>query len=193
MTGQSEMSDPKKRVFDKISYKLILPIPIAMIIAVVAIGFIVPRIIESNAEAEAIQVGQGIAKQFKTIRGYYTKNVIKKVVKSGAIKPSFSHKDEEGSIPLPATFIHDVSKLLSQSDLTVNLYSKFPFPIRKDRKLDDFQQQAWAYLSTKPKGVFSRREMRNGHPIVRVAIADTMAAQGCVNCHNTHAASPKTD
>ncbi len=190
---QPESEDRTQRFFDKISYKLVLPIPIAMVFALIGIWLIVPKVVADNAEAEAVHTGQNIANQFKTIRGYYTKNVIKKVKKTGAIKPSVKHKGIDGTIPLPATFIHDVSKLLSKNDLTINLYSAFPFPNRKDRKLDDFQKQAWAFLSAKPKGVFSRRETKNGQPVVRVAIADTMAAQGCVNCHNSHGASPKTD
>jgi methyl-accepting chemotaxis protein len=41
--------------------------------------------------------------------------------------------------------------------------------------------------------VFSREEIRDGKSIVRVALADTMVAAGCVKCHNTIAGSPKTD
>jgi hypothetical protein len=95
--------------------------------------------------------------------------------------------------PLPATLIHDLSNLLSEKDTTVGLYSKYPFPNRKDRQLDEFQQQAWDYLSANPAATFSRNEVRNGKHIVRVAVADSMTVQACVNCHNSHPASPKKD
>jgi methyl-accepting chemotaxis protein len=96
-------------------------------------------------------------------------------------------------VPLPATFIHDVSKLLEKKDMKVNLYSGFPFPVRKDRKLDDFQAKAWAFLTANPDKVFSKQETINGKEVVRVAVPDKMVAKGCVSCHNSHAASPKTD
>ncbi|MDH3579941.1 MAG: methyl-accepting chemotaxis protein [Hyphomicrobiales bacterium] len=167
--------------------------PIAVVLSIAAIALIVPRFMAENARSDAIHQGQQIADQFKTIRGYYTKNVIKKVVKSGSLKPSVNHKEEANGVPLPATFIHDVSALLAKRDTTVNLYSNYPFPIRKDRKLDEFQQQAWSFLTANPDQVFSRQETRDGKEIVRVAISDKMVAKGCVSCHNSHSASPKTD
>jgi hypothetical protein len=93
---------------------------------VVAITLIVPKMMAGNAREQAARQVQQVADQFKTIRAYYTRNVIKKVVKSKSLKPSFNHKNEANGVPLPATFIHDVSKLLEKKDMKVNLYSGFP-------------------------------------------------------------------
>ncbi len=176
-----------------LSWRLILPVPIAIILCVTAIAILVPKIMAENAMNEATRQGQQIADQFKTIRGYYTKNVIKKVVKSKDLKPSVNHKNEANSVPLPATFIHDVSKLLAKKDMKVNLYSGFPWPNRKDRKLDDFQSKAWAFLTANPDKVYSKQQTINGKEVVRVAVSDKMVAKGCVSCHNSKPASPKTD
>ncbi len=186
-------SDTNIKWFHSMAWRLILPVPVLMIVVIAAIAFIVPKIVADNARREAISAGQQTAEQFKIIRKYYTNNVIKKVVKSGVLKPSFNHKTEPNGVPLPATFIHDLSALMAGRDTTLNLYSKFPFPIRKERKLDAFQNEAWQALNAKPDSVFSRRETRNGKEIVRVAIADKMVAKGCVACHNSRADSPKTD
>jgi methyl-accepting chemotaxis protein len=176
-----------------IAWRLILPVPLMLIAATMAIWVVVPRIIAGNATAEAILASQQIATQFKMIRAYYTENVVNKVLKNGAMKPAVDHKADEKTIPLPATFIHDLSALLSEKDTTVNLYSRYPFPNRTDRKLDAYQQEAWDFLSKNPAATFSRNEVRNGKNIVRVAVADTMAVQACVTCHNTLATSPKKD
>lgn len=176
-----------------LSWRLILPVPIAIIMCVVGIALIVPQMMAENARDQATLQGQQVADQFKTIRGYYTKNVIKKVLKTEDIRPSVNHKNEPNSIPLPATFIHDVSALLSKKDMNVNLYSGFPWPNRHDRKLDDFQANAWAYLTANPDKVYSRQETVKGKEVVRVAVSDKMVAKGCVSCHNSTAASPKTD
>jgi signal transduction histidine kinase len=91
----------------------------------------------------------------------------------------------------------DLSALLSWQgsgqDTAINLYSMFPFPARADRKLDAFQQDAWNFLSKNPQGYYSRSEVQDGRHVVRVAVADTMVGQSCVNCHNTTDASPKRD
>ena len=176
-----------------ISSKIILPIPVFAAFAVAATWMLLPPQVEQNVRDDAARSAVQIANQFKKIRGYYTKNVIKKVVASGSLKPSVTHKTEENGVPLPATFIHDISEILSKEDTNINLYSAFPFPVRGDRKLDPFQEQAWASLQTDPGTPFIRQEKRDGKEVVRVAVADRMVAQGCVNCHNSHPASPKTD
>jgi methyl-accepting chemotaxis protein len=176
-----------------IAWRLLLPVPLALVAAIVAVWIVIPRVMVGNATDEAIVASQQIAAQFKTIRAYYTENVVNKIVKEGSIKPSVSHQGDAKTIPLPATMIHDLSELLSKQNTTINLYSQYPFPNRKDRRLDEFQRQAWEALVKDPKISFSRNEMRNGRNVVRVAVADTMAVDACVSCHNTRADSPKKD
>jgi methyl-accepting chemotaxis protein len=172
--------------------RLILPVPLTILIAIGLIWLTVPRLVTSMAINDATLAGQQLATQFKTIRGYYTENVVKKLLADGGFNASFDHKANPKAIPLPATLLHDLSAALADEDTNFNLYSKYPFPIFKDRKLDDFQQQAWDFLIANPTQVFSRAESRNGREIVRVAVADTMA-QACINCHNADPTSPKTD
>jgi methyl-accepting chemotaxis protein len=179
--------------FDSIAWRLVLPVPIAIMVAVVVIWLTVPRVVDSMAFSDAVLANQQVAAEFKTIRTYYTENVVNKVVKGGAFQANVDHRSNDKVIPLPATFLHDLGAALNDRDTTVTLFSQFPFPGRKDRKLDDFQQQAWAYLSSHPEETFSQSEMRDGKHIVRVAVADTMSTQSCVNCHNSDPRSPKTD
>jgi methyl-accepting chemotaxis protein len=176
-----------------LAWRMILPIPLAVVIGIAIIWFVVPRVVVDIATDGAITAAQQIATQFKIIRTYYTENVVNKVNKEGAFRPSIDHKDDAKAIPLPATMIHDLSVLLSKQDTTLNLYSGYPFPNRKDRQLDAFQRKAWDYLSNNPQGFLSENETRDGKNIVRVAVADTMVTQACVNCHNSTPGSPKRD
>jgi methyl-accepting chemotaxis protein len=193
MLANTTTMSTAKRPRGTIAWRLILPVPLMLIAATVAIWLVVPRIIAGNATEDAVLASQQTASQFKTIRAYYTDNVVNKVLKEGAMKPAFDHKGNDKAIPLPATFIHDLSALLSEKDTTINLYSRFPFPNRSSRQLDAYQQQAWEFLTKNPTATFSRNETRNGRNVVRVAVADTMASQACVTCHNTLASSPKKD
>jgi signal transduction histidine kinase len=176
-----------------LSWRMIVPIALAVIATIVAIGVLVPRMIASNATNQALLASRNIAAQFTTIREYYTENVVDKIVMDGTFKASSDHKGDAKAIPLPVTMIHDLSALLAKQDVAINLYSKFPFPNREDRQLDAFQQEAWDFLIKNPQEPYSRREVLSGRHVVRVAVADMMAVQACVNCHNTTAASPKKD
>jgi len=182
-----------RMIGQSVMLKLVLPIPVVLMLVIAAIWYFVPQMVAENARADAVRAAVETANQFKVIRGYYTKSVIKKAVKTGTLKPSFNHASEPNGIPLPATFIHDVSALLAENDVSVQLYSPFPFPLRQDRQLDPYQNEAWAFLNANPDGIFSREETRNGEKVVRVAIPDTMVAEACVTCHNTRADTPKDD
>jgi len=183
------MFNPKTSIFGA----MILPVPIIVGLAIVFSWIFIPNLTQNSAREEALSSSAEMVAQFKTLRGYYTKNIIKKVLASSDIKPSINHANKENSIPLPATLIHDMSELLKKQNTTISLYSAYPFPIRSSRILDDFQKQAWAFLQKNPKKTYSREETRDGQRILRVASADTMSAQGCVNCHNSRPDTPKDD
>jgi methyl-accepting chemotaxis protein len=163
------------------------------VLGIGALSFFVPSAVEENARAAAIQAATQTVSQFKALRGYYTKSVIKKVLANGGVKPSFNHKSEPDSIPLPATVIHDMSELLEQEDTRVQLFSAFPFPNRNERQLDSFQEEAWKALSANPDEIFVRQETIDGQEVVRVGVADRMVAEACVNCHNTRPDTPRDD
>jgi signal transduction histidine kinase len=174
-------------------WQIIGPIPLMVIAAIVAVWFIVPRMIANNATDQAVLAGRSTATQFKTLREYYTENVVDKVVAAGTFKASSEHKGDAKAIPLPATMILDLSALLVKENTAISLYSKFPFPNRANRPLDAFQQEAWDFLVRNPEETYSRQEILDGKQVVRVAVGDTMVVQACVNCHNTIAESPKKD
>jgi len=153
----------------------------------------VPGVTKEHAINSAITSAESTVNQYKTIRGYYTKNIIKKIITGSEFKPHYNHKDNKNQIPLPATFIHDISNEFSKKGIiTLKLYSPYPFPNRAKRKLDNFGRQAWNKLNKNPKQTFAQVEKINGKEVVRVAVADTMAAQGCVDCHNSHPETPKS-
>jgi len=174
-------------------WKLLLPVCLVFVVSIASLSFWVPSLLEKNAIEVAVQDAERTVQQFKVLRGYYTKNVIKKVLASNAIKPAVAHQGKEGLIPLPATLIHDLSELLEKEGISMKLYSEFPFPNRANRRLDDFAEQAWQSINKRPDETFYRHDLVNGSPLVRVAIADKMVSQVCVGCHNSIAGSPKTD
>jgi len=175
-----------------IAWRLVLPAPLMVALCLAAAWWFVPRWAERNAIDGAVQAAVQTVNQFKTLRGYYTENVVKKATGNG-LKAAVEHKAQPNAIPLPATMIHEMSALLAKNDTSVSLYSSYPFPNRAARVLDEFQKSAWDRLINEPDAVISRQETRQGRRVVRVAIADRMAGEACVGCHNNHPESPKKD
>jgi len=173
-------------------WRLIIPLISFLIILSIIMHFLVPTMMNRNAEQEAVNTGINIVQQFTQLRGYYSKHVIKKALVAG-MKPSIKHEGVDNAIPLPATMIYDMSDVLSSSSINLDLYSTFPFPNRASRRLDDFQQQAWKQLNIDSETPYTQVEETSSGTYVRIAVADKLVAQGCVNCHNSRADTPKDD
>ena len=178
-----------------IKMKIFIPVIIGSIISIVFIAYTVHKINEENMLEQSIKAGTNTVDQYKKIRAYYTKKVIVPVKKEQAMKINFDHAEKADTIPLPATMIHDLSKIISGSGdgMQLKLYSNYPFPNRASRTLDDFGRDALANFDKGATEAYSRNETLNGKEVVRVAIPDYMVADACVKCHNTRADTPKND
>ena len=174
-------------------WSFIIPVLGVILASLILMAWVMPMMMKGNTEREALIAAQRTVAQFKTLRGYYTKNVIKKVLGKGGLAPAFDHHDDPDKVPLPATMIHDLSRLLEKDGVALKLYSAYPFPNRASRQLDTFGREAWEQLIRTPDQPFYRTETLDGVPTVRVGIADKMVAPACVACHNSRADTPKND
>ena len=128
-------------------------------------------------------------------RKQYTKNIIVKLKKDGItnVHPNRNYTNLDGGIPLPATFVQEVSSTINKQGVySYDLLSKWN--INKEKNLrSDFEKDAFDFLYQKEGKVFSRFMEHNGIFTLRYATADVANAAGCVNCHNAHEDSPKKD
>ncbi|GAX59517.1 methyl-accepting chemotaxis sensory transducer [Candidatus Scalindua japonica] len=128
-------------------------------------------------------------------RKQYTKNIVTKLKKDGVVNvhPNREYANIDGGIPLPATFVQEVSKKINEKAVySYELLSKWN--INKEKGLKPgFEQEAFNYLFHKKGETFSRFMVHNGIYSLRYATADKASVSGCVNCHNNHEDSPKHD
>ena len=128
-------------------------------------------------------------------RKQYTKNVVVKLKKDGVVDvhPNREYSKIDGGIPLPATFVQEVSSAINEKGVySYDLLSKWN--INKEKGLStDYEKEAFDYLYNKEGNVFSRFMVHNGIFTLRYATADIASAAGCVSCHNNHEDSPKKD
>lgn len=177
-----------------ILWKLLLPTIGFFLFVIVGFAFLLPATLSNNTQSETVDGAVNTAEQFKKLRTYYSKNIVKSVVNSDSpITASTDHKGKTNVIPVPATFLHDVSYAMSSDNVKFSLYSPFPFANRQGRQLDDFNRKAWQFLTENPNKAYSELITVNGRDIMRVGVADLLTAQSCVDCHNSHPDSPKTD
>ncbi|MCJ8341092.1 MAG: methyl-accepting chemotaxis protein [Pseudomonadales bacterium] len=174
-------------------WKMAYPILLIFVIVISFLIYYIPSYVEKNIIQSVTKAGEQTAGQFKIIRGYYTQNIIKKVLQGKEIRPAIEHQGIPGKIPLPATMVHDLSDLLTEAGLALKLYSPYPFPNRQSRQLTAMQKNTWRSLKENPKQTVVTEQLLEGETIISVAIADNMVAQACVDCHNRLPNTPKND
>ena len=149
------------------------------------------NLIESMALANADLYSQALT-EFRTL---YTREVVERVRHQGIVV-THDYESREGAIPLPATLSMKLGQRIGthQAGAETRLYSAYPFPWREEQGglQDRFGREAWEFLTRNPDKPFYRFEEVQGRPSLRYATADLMRAS-CVDCHNTHPASPKTN
>ncbi len=178
---------------DSLSKQMFYPVPIVILVALALVMLVLPRYVRANVFDFATESAQQMLGQLRTVRQYYTEMVVQKALKNNALTPSHQHVGVDGTIPFPATMMLDLSDRLGRQGLAVKLYSPFPFSTRQGRTMDAFGQEAWEFLRTSPDSVFKRQEVIDGKEVARVALADRLTAQACVDCHNARTDSPKRD
>lgn len=129
----------------------------------------------------------------QSFRALYTSEVIGKL-DLDKVHISHEYKNIDNAIPLPATMTMMLAEKAGSNNkaMNVNLYSRYPFPWRKNTDLNDFEKRALKKLEIDSSEDIVETEIRDGELFLRVARADLMF-ENCVSCHNSHPDSPKTD
>jgi methyl-accepting chemotaxis protein len=178
----------------KIRHKILVPVSLVLLTSVGGLYWYVISVVESTLIEASLEQATHTITQFKILRGYYTQNIVK-VAKENSLKVDFDHARKDDTIPLPATLIHDLGRILSEQKdgIKLRLYSDFPFPNRKQRKIDGFGIEALKMLNSGERDRWVKQDTLNGQRVLRVAIGDRMQVSACIVCHNSHPLSPKTD
>ncbi len=140
---------------------------------------------------------EGAAQQSETLdelNHYYNDEVVTHA--KPEVKTDTGYKAKHGTIPPPATMTIDFGDYLtahSDRGTRVRLYSDLPFKSRTNGGVrDGFEADALDHLRQHPTEPFYRFQNEDGKSVLRYATAQVMK-ESCVNCHNSHPDSPKTD
>jgi adenylate cyclase len=158
--------------------------------------FNMSRLSSNLIQSQAIQSSALYAQAIKEARTLYSNNVVSRVNDVHGITVVPDYDRIENAIPLPVTFLINLSQSLSEQNpgMSVRLYSDYPFPWRQQQggARDDFEREALIHLRQNPNTPFVRIENFQGRMALRYAEADLMKPS-CVECHNSHPDSPKRD
>jgi len=195
---------PRRSPFQKLIH-LVLHLITQRTITLLAILFVaglagalfnMARLSSNLIESQAIQSSALYAQAIKEARTLYSDNAVSRLTEVHGINATPDYATIPGAIPLPATFLIELSRSISEQNpgMSVRLYSDYPFRWRQGDggARDDFERDALVQLRKNPTEPFVRIETFQGRKALRYAEADLMKPT-CVACHNTHPDSPKRD
>jgi len=138
---------------------------------------------------------QDLSSVITSIRGYYTTNVVGRVLASpGNTRPVHNYQDIPGAIPIPATLSLELGRVINekQNNISYRFISDLPFKGRATHPMDTFEAGALSNLRHDPKQIITTVAWAGFSNTYRLVTPVVMGA-ACVQCHNTHPDSPKTD
>ncbi len=156
------------------------------------------RLSDNLIHSQALETAAWYSEAIREARTLYSSEVVDRLEGDGNLDVTIAHNytKHAGAIPLPATFLMELSKNLTSADqgTVVRLYSDYPFPWRQQEggPRNEYEREALEYLKQHPEESFYRFETFRGRESLRYAEADIMKPS-CVECHNSHPQTPKDD
>ena len=168
--------------------KTILTIIFITILLMVYLSVYLPKVTEQNTIDLTIKNSINAVQQIKLTRAYYVEEIVRDIEKfAPQIQFDYEHKGVDGKIAFPTSLVHELSDIFTQNTgMKFQLYSKYPFKIKEDRVLTPTQKEALEYIEQNDTSIWTKRDVVDGKEVLRVAIADVMTQQACVDCHNYH-------
>jgi class 3 adenylate cyclase len=130
-----------------------------------------------------------------SMRNFYGTNVVGRVLSfAGMTQVTHNYEAIPGAIPIPATLSLELGRVISekQQNIVYRFVSDHPFRNRKAHELDSFEQAALVKLRANPEQLVTQVQESLFSDRVRL-IAPVVMGAACVNCHNNHVESVKTD
>jgi len=177
-----------------IDLKLIVTMLATSLVVLTVIAFVMRYSTDRNTELAGLTTARAVANQIVALRSFYTTHVVAPA-RSAGVQINYDFREKEKTIPLPATMVKALGDDISRQfpGTSIRLYSDYPFPHRKStEQYDAFERAAIDALELDPTQPFYRLEDLSDRKTIRYAVADVMQ-KSCVDCHNTHPESPKTD
>lgn len=174
-------------------WKITAPVAIIAAIGTMLIALSTPYLLEWYVTRTAVDGAEQLIETVRGIRNYYSANVVEKVTRGDQFHVTAVHGQQSDGIPVPATFVMEMMDYGQRHTVITDLVSPYPFTNRAQRQMDAFQQRAWQAILNDPSQYYVELVKDEGRSSVRLAQADLLNAQACVDCHNAHPDSPRTD
>lgn len=153
-----------------------------------------PPLAEPSAEAAGQipieRVLETVAAENDVVRALYTADIVTAGTAAGLKFDEHWREDSLEAGPLPALFLREAAQSLQRSPVPLGLFLGSDYPIAEANRFQGSQTEIFARIKRTRMPEYFYAEDTGLHTAM---FPDVARVQGCVDCHNEHAESPKTD
>lgn len=127
-------------------------------------------------------------------RTVYTRNVVNRLVKEEKVIAASEHWKDDKALPLPAQMFRFGAEMVAEKgpDFSYSLLSLWPVN-KQNAPKTDVEKTGLLFIADNPGKNYYKEEELGGKKYFTAVYPDTAVAPACVDCHNNHKDSPKTD
>lgn len=126
-------------------------------------------------------------------RGVYTKNVVNRLTKEDKVIKATEKWQDDKSLPLPAQMLRMGAEAVAAKNMGFSYSLQSLWPINKQNAPKTEAEKAGLDAVLKSGEPYYAEETLGGKKYLTSVYADKGVAAACVDCHNDHKDSPKTD
>ena len=127
-------------------------------------------------------------------RAVYAQKVVQRLTRDERILTASEHFEDDSALPLPAQMFRFGAELAADKteDFSYSLLSLHPIN-KKNGPGTELEKKGLQFVADNPGENFYGEEELGGQRYFAAVYPDVAVAEACVNCHNNHNDSPRTD
>jgi hypothetical protein len=174
-----------------------MAIPAFVMITIVALATLDVFAVDKQSDAQAGISPRVVANYLRAVimahRHFYSIHIVNRLRQERIVDTSENWQTTH-SLPLPVQLLQETSEIAELTGPHVRYHLISQWPIKKaNAPATDFERQGLKEVQTNPNRPYYGIVESEGKQLFGAVYADVAVAMTCIECHNSHPNSPKSD
>ncbi len=140
------------------------------------------------------QMADALHAVMESDRTIYTRKVVNRLVKEDKVIKASEHWQDDKALPLPAQMFRMGAEMVTEKNVgfTYSLLSMWPVN-KQNKPKTKVEKEGLKFVADNPGKNYYGQETLGDMTYYTAVYADTAVAPACVDCHNKHKDSPRSD
>ncbi|ETW95277.1 MAG: hypothetical protein ETSY1_31290 [Candidatus Entotheonella factor] len=140
------------------------------------------------------QMADALHAVMESDRTVYTRQVVNRLVNEDKVIKASEHWKDDQALPLPAQMFRMGAEMVTEKNMGFTYSLLSIWPVNKQNKpKTKIEEDGLQFVADNPKENYYGEEKLGDTTYFTAVYADIAVAPACVDCHNEHKDSPRTD